>query len=398
MLYQKAVTPQIMKKMNRAWVIDLLTKKGPISQTQICEITGLSRATVSTIITALRKEDLVKEVKRAESTSGRRQVLLELNAKAGYVIGVDLGGRKMIGAVTDLTGDVICDLQRSTHADAGPEATYENLCAFLHDLISLSKIPEERIKGVGIGVPGVVLDNTVVKWAPSLDWLDLNLAERLRRRFLLPFFIENDVNLQALGEYWYGLGQGIDHLVCLTIGTGLGAGIILGGQLFRGFHQSAGEICNMVTKSSELGSSYPGYGFLESRASGTAIAEQYGAVANVEGPIEAETVFALARQGDDKAKKIVADFAQHLSMAIVSISTILDPQRIILGGGVSLEADCFLPKLKELAFPVLQAVPDLVVSELAHKAGVMGAIALTLHNTNENPFTLSEFGRRMENA
>lgn len=383
MSYHKAGTPQLMGQMNRATVINILTKLGPISQTQICDLTGLSRATVSSIITDLREEDLVAEVSRATSTSGRRRVLLELNGDAGYVIGVDLGGTKMAGAVTNLLGKVIYSLNEPTRASEGPEAVFQSLLAFIERLSKEAGIEKRRIRGVGIGIPGVVEDQSLVKWAPSLNWKELPLAEKLRAHLDVPIFVENDVNLQALGEYWYGLGQGVDVLVCLAIGTGLGAGIVLNGQLFFGAHQAAGEVCNLVADTSQLGKPYPGFGFLEGVASGTGIAQRFLELSAANEQVDAETVFALARQGDKVACQVVKDFTEHLAMAIVSLSTVLDPELIILGGGVSRDADLFLRLLKELAFPVLQAQPRVLVSQLGEMAGVMGAVALTLHNTND---------------
>lgn len=392
MVHQKPGTPQLMKQMNRATIIDVLTKFGPISQTQICELTGLSRATVSTIIGDLRQEGLTIEVSRATSKSGRRRVLLELNGDAGYVIGIDLGGTKMAGAVTNLQGKVIFSLKESTKANEGPEAVFQSLYSFIHRLAEESNIDQSRIRGVGIGIPGVVVDNRVVQWAPALNWRDYPLVEKLKGYVDFPVFIENDVNLQALGEYWYGLGQGVDVLVCLAIGTGLGAGIILNGQLFQGAHRAAGEVCNLVVGTSQLGKCYPGFGFLESRASGTAIAQRYAELSPSAEAIQAESVFKLAQEGEAIALEVIRDFTEHLAMAIVSISTVLDPQLIVLGGGVSREAEFFLQSLESLAFPVLQVHPKIAVSELGDIAGVMGAVALTLHNTSDDPLRIQRSG------
>ncbi|NMB21611.1 MAG: ROK family transcriptional regulator [Firmicutes bacterium] len=382
LLHHEPGTPQLMGQMNRATVINILTKLGPISQTQICDLTGLSRATVSTIIADLRKEELVVAVSRAASTSGRRRVLLELNGDAGYVIGVDLGGTNMAGAVTNLLGKVIYSLKQPTCASDGPEAVFQSLLRFIRRLAAESQIDQGRIKGVGIGIPGVVVKGREVQWAPSLKWKDYPLVDTLSAHIDFPIFLENDVNLQALGEYWYGLGQGVDVLVCLAIGTGLGAGIVINGQVFFGSHQAAGEVGNLVLDTSQLGQPYPGFGFLESWASGSAIGQRYMEFSGSSELVDAETVFKLARQDDPIALKVVKGFSEHLAMAIVSISTVLDPELIILGGGVAKEADLFLPKLEELALPVLQTRPRLVASELGDIAGVMGAVALTLHNTN----------------
>ena len=289
----------------------------------------------------------------------------------------------MAGAITNLLGKVIYSLNEPTDASDGPEAVFQSLLKFITRLARESNVQRSRIKGVGIGIPGVVENESVVKWAPSLNWKDYPLVEKLHEHLGLPIFLENDVNLQALGEYWYGLGQGVDVLVCLAIGTGLGAGIVLNGQVFYGAHQSAGEVCNLVADTAQLGKKFPGFGFLESHASGTGIAKRFLELSSSAESIDAETVFALARQDDPTAVEVVKDFTEHLAMAIVSISTVLDPELIILGGGVSRDADLFLPQLEKLAFPVLQAQPRLVVSELGSIAGVMGAVALTLHNTSD---------------
>ncbi|MCL6614548.1 MAG: MarR family transcriptional regulator, partial [Firmicutes bacterium] len=142
-MIHKPGNPFLMKALNRATVIDILTKRGPISQTQICELTGLSRATVSNIIKNLKSENLVCEVTRVASKGGRRQVLLNLNTEAGYVVGVDLGGTKMAGAVTDLSGRPLIKLRAPTGAEEGPEAVRANLMAFIEELVVKAEmIPE----------------------------------------------------------------------------------------------------------------------------------------------------------------------------------------------------------------------------------------------------------------
>lgn len=377
-------TPQLMKQLNRATVIDVLTKQGPISQTRICEITGLSRATVSTIIRDLRQENLVLEVSKVESRAGRKRALLMLNSKAGYVIGVDLGGTKIAGALTDLSGDVVLEMKCDTNPQRGTDEGFSNLVKLINSLIDESGVPRTKLRGVGIGVPGVV-NNGCVRWAPSLEWKDRPLATELQDHLDLPVFIENDVNLHALGEYWYGTGQGVENLVCLAIGTGLGAGIILNGQLYQGTHQAAGEVCNLVTDRTQLGSPYPGFGFLEQFASGTALARSFMGKTSFcpeDRHVDAELVFERARSGEQHALEVIDEFSHFLALSIVSISCVLDPELIILGGGVSGGADLFLERLKELCAPVLQVMPRIEVTRLGLKAGVMGAVALTLHSTS----------------
>lgn len=397
-------TPQLMKAMNRALVIDALTKHGPISQTQICEVTGLSRATVSTVVHELKTDQLVMEVRKGISKGGRRQVLLELDATAGFVVGVDLGGTKMAGAVTDLRGHPIVKLRWPTGAVKGPEAVVETLVQFIQQLIQQSGIECSRLRGIGVGVPGIVRPGGMVEWAPALQWRGLAIASILKDRLHYPVFVENDVNLLALGEYWYGAGQGAQSLACLAVGTGVGAGIVINGQLYSGAHQAAGEVCNLVVDRSPLGRDFSQFGCLESIASGPALAKRYadqrreptatgygdtiaaGGARLDDGTVTgAEIVFDEARKGDPIAKRIVDEFAQALAMAVISIITVLDPEVIVLGGGVSQDADLFLGRLNELCRPAVQVMPKLVVSSLGVDAGVMGAVALTLHKTKEDP-------------
>lgn len=378
--------PGLMKAMNRAIVVDVISKQGPISQTRICEATGLARATVSNIVKELKAEALVLELDRAESKGGgRRQVLLGLNNTSGYVVGVDLGGTKMAGALTDLGGTQVVNMVRPTCAERGADAVLQSLVEFIKDIIREAKVDSSLIKGVGVGVPGVVLPGGIVEWAPAPGWRNLHLRDEMEKALPYQVFVENDVNLLALGEFWYGAGQGCSSMACLAIGTGLGAGIILDGQLHVGARRSAGEVCDLVTDPSCLGHEYRPFGCLERTASGPGLALLYRELDPDDTDIDAGRVFDLVRMGDARALQAVDKFARHLSMAVLALATVLDPEVIVLGGGVANGADLFKEKIEELCSPVLQSMPEIRVSTLGVDAGVMGAVALTLHSTREDP-------------
>jgi glucokinase-like ROK family protein len=304
-----------------------------------------------------------------------------------YTIGIDLGGTKMVGAVLDAKGSFIHQIEEPTKAQMGPRAVYENLLAHVRRLIAESGLSHEQIDGVGIGVPGVVSRSGVVTWAPALKWKDVALAEDLKGDLRLPVHVENDVNQQAMGEYHHGVGQGADPMVYLAIGTGLGSGIIINGQLLAGANNAAGEVCNMVTDRSQLGKAFQGFGYLEGFASGTGVAklyeEAYGAKHSVlPGDLDGRQVFQKARQKDPLAQEVVREFTSYLALAIVNIATVLDPEVIVLGGGVARNADLFMPYLYELCEPVLQAMPRLAVSELDTAAGIKGAAAMVRNKVN----------------
>jgi glucokinase len=400
----KTGSPQFMKSMNRATIIDILAKNSPVSQTKICQITGLSRATVSTIVNELKQEELIIEVSREISTGGRRQILLKLDENAGYVVGIDLGGTKMVGGVTNLNGKFIVKMRRPTQAVDGPEAVLESLTDFVNTLIARAGVEREKVRGVGIGVPGVVRADGMVEWAPNLGWRNLALSEKLTAAIQRPVFIENDVNLLALGEYWYGVAQGVQSMACLAVGTGIGAGLIINGQLYTGVHQAAGEVCNLLVDRSYLAKDFSQFGCLEMLASGPAIARQFSEAVQINaGPLNgekdhlivekpetressitgAEIVFEEAARDNPAAKRIIEEFSRNIAMAIIAITTVLDPEVVVLGGGVSQNADLFRDRILELCTPVVQVMPKIELSTLGIDAGIMGAIALTLHHTRE---------------
>jgi glucokinase len=212
----------------------------------------------------------------------------------------------------------------------------------------------------------------------------------LSDRFGLPVFVENDVNLAALGELGFGAGRSAENLVSIAIGTGIGAGIVIGGALYRGHNRAAGEIGYLLPGLECLGQRYDGFGALESRASGTGIAEAArralteAGLPIPEGGITAEDVFAAAREGHGWAQRVVDQTVDYLSQAIVAVSALLDPEVIVLGGGVSRSADLLIEPILRRIDGVVPFTPRLVVSPLGSRAAVMGAIMLVLNGTMEH--------------
>jgi len=378
-----------MRSINRSAVLDLIRRNSPIARSQIAERLGVSLPTVMRIVDDLIAEDLVRPQGSSEFTGGRPRSLLEFNGKAYAVVGVDLGGTKMFGTVADLAGTVQCEINVPL-VDGNPDSNLERLCALIEDLLKAERPPGQRIRGIGIGAPGITLSSPgIVTWAPSLGWRDLPLKEILVKHFGLPVFVENDVNLAALGEQGFGAGRGVRNLVCITVGTGIGAGIIIGGALYRGHHEAAGEIGYLPPGIEFLGRHYEEFGALESLASGIGIAERASQLLAQEGrtvpsELSAQEVFAAARQGEPWAQQVVNETADYLSLAIACVSTLLDPEVIILGGGVARSADILIDLILQRLEGVVPFVPRLVASPLGRRAAVMGAIMLVLNATTEH--------------
>jgi glucokinase len=202
--------------------------------------------------------------------------------------------------------------------------------------------------------------------------------------------VENDVNLAALGEWGFGAGQAVSNMVIISLGTGIGAGIIIDGSLYRGFNQAAGEIGYMLPSIDHLGVRYDGFGALEQLASGTGIAERAKALLLRSGsslpadPVDAPYVFLRAEAGDDWAKQVVGETVDLLAMAIANLSVVLNPEIVVIGGGVATASATFLDRIGQQLADVIPFAPRLVLSKLGRKAAVMGAIMLVMKATDEH--------------
>jgi predicted NBD/HSP70 family sugar kinase len=362
----------------------------------VARLLQLSPATVTRIVSELLEQQVVCETGPSFAPYGRRPVLLQFNPRASLIIGVYVH-RDMLGAVSDLNGEV---LERRARPSVPGEAGVDRLIDLVRELHQVALAYGPPVRGVGIGAPSVVTYRQgVVVWAPSLEWRQLPLKTRLEAAVGLPVFVENEVNLIALGESWRGAGRDVANLVCLSLGPGIGAGIVLNGLLYRGTHDAAGEVGYILPGADFLGRAYEGYGCLEGLAGGTGIvqcarqllssgqpsilAERWG---HSDLTLTAEVVLQAARQGDALALRVVDRVTDYLSLLIASTVCVLDPDRIVISGDLVGFADLFVPGIRSRLAGALPHMPDLVVSELKMDAAVLGALAMALFETDGGLF------------
>ena len=388
----QTATASLMRSINRSAILDLIRRSGPIARSQIALQLKTSLPTVMRIVDELAAEDLVRDHGSAESTGGRPRSLIEFNGDAYAVIGVDLGGTRVLGTVADLAGNIQHEVSIAHRCFEGKDGDgLERLCALIEQLLAAPRPDGQRIRGIGIGAPGITLHpQGVVAFAPSLGWRNLPLKDILSRRYHLPVFVENDVNLAALGELGFGAGRGARDLVCISAGTGIGAGIILGGTLYRGHDQAAGEIGYLLPEAALLGQRYDSFGALESLASSRGIAErgrralqEAGLPEHMEG-LTAEDVFAAARRDETWAQQVVDTTVDYLSLAVASVSVLLNPEVVILGGGMARLGGVLAERIACRLDGAVPFLPRLVVSQLGLRAAVMGASVLVLTATMEH--------------
>jgi glucokinase len=387
--YPRTITASEMRGINRSAVLELIRRESPISRTLIGERLDVSLPTVMRIIDELIEEGLVRPHNQKQWSGGRRRSLVEFNSDEQVVIGVDMGGPHLYGGIADLGGNILDEEQLDLLGTAG-ESSYQRLVVLIEKLLSSPKIGSRKVRGIAVGVPGVTLHKQgVIVWAPSLDWRDYPLKEKLTNQFQLPITVDNDVNLAALGELWFGAGQNCQNMVLIVIGRGIGAGVVINGALYRGSSEASGEIGYLLPGREFLGRKNQSFGALEDLASGTGIVQRARlALAGKVNPeiletLQAEDVFKAARRGESWAKTIVEDAVDYLAIAVASLNSYLDPNVIILGGQLT-------PYFDSLSESILRRIEDkipfqihLANSKLDRRAAIMGAITTVLHNTSD---------------
>ncbi len=381
----RTITATEMRSVNRSATLDYVRRNSPVARSVIAHDLKLSLPTVMRIVDELIDTGWVRPAGKKEWSSGRRRDLLEYYKDGHSVIGVDLGGTKMFGALANIGGEILHELIINGHGTSGDES-YAMLVEIIHKLMDAPRPRGQKIRGIAVGAPGITRSHAgIVEWAPSLNWRDYPLKQKLEKQFRLPCFVDNDVNLAALGEQWFGAGDGADNIVLIAIGTGVGAGLIIDGVLYRGHHEAAGEVGFLISDRAELDRRYDKFGALESVISGTGIAERANQLrpGHRSAELTAQDVFEAYLRGEAWSIEIVNATVDYLSMAIINISTLLDPELIILGGGVSESADVLLPPLQARVNNVLPKTPVIKVSTLGRRAAVMGAIAQTVYATSD---------------
>jgi len=388
MTYPLTITASAMRDINRSAILEIIRREGPISRTAISERLVVSLPTVMRIADGLVTEGFVRPHGTTEWSGGRRRPLLEFNSDGFVVLGVDMGGTKMYGALSNLGGNILDEVNISRHGTSG-EDSFNYLTTLIDKLLASPKVEGRRVRGIGVGAPGVTLHKQgIVTWAYTLHWDKFPLKARLAERYDLPITVDNDVNLAALGELWFGAGQNVHDMVLVAIGTGIGAGVIIDGALYRGAQEASGEIGNMIPGREFLGKNYQDFGALESVASGTGIAARAREllISKRSGDdlsdLTSEDVFEAGRKGEPWAWTVINETVDYLAIAIANLVSFFDPELVVLGGGVSRSADMLIEPILARINGTIPNPPRLVVSDLGLQATVMGAITKVLHNTS----------------
>ena len=364
-----------------------IEREGAFTRAEMIQQTGLSAPTVGSLASDLIRSGLLTELGAGPSRGGRRPTRMEFNTRYGFVAGIDLGPTRTHLGIADLRGELIARRIVNTPQDEeSPEALLNTLAAELLSLMAELDVPRSKLLAVGAGVPGAVDlgRGMIVTVAPNLKgWSDVPMAAILRNALGAPVIAENDVNLAVLGEHWKGAARGHDSCVFLLFGTGIGAGIMVNGELHPGHRFLAGEIGLMSMGPQYLGTDFGSRGCLETLAGLGALKKRWQPPHPTDSTDWVAALFKAAESGDSSACATVEEAATFLGMATANVCSLLDPSVIVLGGALIAQSPALAPRVRKVVNRIIPTPPSIVASTLDKDAPLWGSLLLATHEARE---------------
>jgi predicted NBD/HSP70 family sugar kinase len=388
----------LMRAINRFAILHAIRDVGAISRIDISRTTGLSQATVTSITADLLAEGMLLEQQSGKSVGGRRPIPLGLNPQGAYTVGVHLSVDQICVVLMDLQAIII-----NSHSapldidDLGLDSVVEKMIQAVHACLWDADFSKKQLSGIGVAIPGLIDSRTgFVHYIPNYQWQNVNLAELLRKKIGIPTYVENSANTLVIFEQWFGVGRGVDNFILITTENGIGMGMVVNGQIFRGFSGVAGEFGHTVVQENGPLCRCGEHGCLEAICGNNAIIRDAKEAARQgkwqPGRIESITigeVLSAAIQGNAVLKDIYYRVGRALGTGISNLQKILDPEIIIISGkGVLAEELIFGPMLetlhKDISFDS-DARVKLFAQEWKATNYARGAGALVLQEVYESP-------------
>ena len=371
----------ISRRLSERTVVETILHGGPISRASLAIRTGLSKQTVSEIVRDLENEGWVAETGRTAGPVGRSALTYEIVPAAAHIVAADLGGTKIKIGISDLVGEFVAEVTEPTDRRGGYHVI-DQICRMYHDAMHACRLDEGSAKLAVIGVPGVPEPATGrVRMAPNIADLDvLDVAACLKRGLGFDVVLCNDVNLATQGEAWRGAGQGVSNLAYVALGTGVGSGIMIAGELVRGADNAAGELGFLPFGANPLEPESLRIGAFERVVASSGIRSRYNERSGKSA--EVFEIFERARDGEQAALDIVKETGMLLAAGIASICAIVDPQKVVVGGSIGARTE--LIEEVRAALPRYFSAPVQVEGgALGSRASLVGAAAVglrLLHN------------------
>jgi predicted NBD/HSP70 family sugar kinase len=375
-----------LRRLNRLRVIRALREEGQISRAEIARRTGLSRSTVSSLVADLQADGLV--VERPEPGSahgdqgGRPPILLSFDASAGAAVGIDFGHSHLRVAVSDLASTILAERTRPLDTDHDAQEGLDAAADLVETTLAEAGVDRAAVLGAGMGLPGPIESGEGVVGTSAIlpGWIGMTAEAEMRRRLEIPVMVDNDANLGALAEAAFGAGRAAGDLVYLKVSSGIGAGLILNGRLYRGAGGLAGELGHVLVDPNGVVCRCGNRGCLETVAGTGALIDRlrptHGDDLTVEAMLEG------ARTGDAACRRVIHDAGRAVGQVVATLMNVLNPELFVIGGFLGRAGDELFAGIREsvarAALPETSRRAEVVAGVLGDRAHVLGALALVV--------------------
>ncbi len=397
----------LMREMNLSVIMNHLREHAPTSRAALAEMTGLNKTTVSSLVSELIEHQFVREVGLNLTGPGRPAVLLELNPAAGCIVSGEIGVDFISVICANFAVEVIWRHKESTGRDMGQPAVMDRTLVLLRQAIDAGRTTGSPLLGLAVGVPGLVDQvSGDLLFAPNMGWRDVPLMTILHESFDAPVFVDNEANMAALGEYYFGAAQSYDEVLYISAGVGLGGGIVRGGQLCSGVTGFAGEFGHMTMDPEGERCNCGNRGCWETQVSQSAVFRHIRRATNqgrasvlsemTGGDLDrlaVPMVVDAARAGDAVALETLEGVGHHLGIGIASLVNALNPDLVVFGGILSLAGEFLLPvvheELQRRALHWNRSATQVVLARHGFDACVIGGVATVYQAILAQPSTVA---------
>ncbi|MDF2959075.1 MAG: family transcriptional regulator [Paenibacillus sp.] len=370
----------LVKKINKSIVLEHIKQHAPVSRAKIAELTGLTKATVSTLVNELIVSSMVYEIGTGASSGGRKPMMLLFNQAAGFAVGVDLGVGQISAVLTDLQGEII-EEYKAVHNNASVDSVINTLIACIREMIRRAPQSPYGIIGIGIGIPGISDDQGNVLFAPNLGWENVPLQQQVEQEFNIPVVIDNEANAGAVGEKQFGAGKTASHLIYVSISSGIGTGVIIKEELYRGVSGFSGEMGHLSIELNGKACPCGNVGCWELYASEQALVEE--ARKRLKEPsMDLESLARRAGEGEQGAIELFEQTGRYLGIGLVNVINCFNPELIIIGGSMVKAKDWLLPPIlsvmEKRSLPFPRAQLSIEFSGLGGRSTLLGAASFAI--------------------
>ena len=375
-----------LREANRARIVDAIKKHGGLTQVELAGATGLSPATVSNIVKELSTSGVLHTTQSIRS--GRRAQHVTLAHALGLVVGVHFSTRHLRVALADVAHTVVAENHMPLARDHRADNELDKVSLLLNDMLESVDASRDDLLAVGIAVPAPIdrSTGTIARSGIMRGWDGVVIAESMERRIKRPVFVDNAANLAALGESRFGAGRGKRNTITIDVGDGIGAGLLLNGQLFRGNHGVAGEFGHTTIRENGPLCRCGNRGCLEALAGGPAILDE---LRDHLGSLKLGDVVIQAMSGDARCIRAIADAGRHIGVATANLCNLLDPERVVVGGELARAGELLLGPMRHAVERSIivnpDLMPDIVQGQLGIRAASLGAVAYAVESVSISP-------------